>query len=90
MLTHVLKPEVVLLLLLLLLLLYYIITYMQGIYKYIVETNHVCRVHSVAAVLYLQFMLHVKLVHILNVLYLNIGTFRSMCAVSNMAVCCSS
>jgi hypothetical protein len=63
---------------------------MQDIYKYIPEPNHVCRVHSVAAVLYLQFVLHGKLVHILKVLFLNIGIFRSMCAVSNTAVCCSS
>ena len=34
---------------------------MQGIYNYsyIPETNHVSRVYSVAAVLYLQFVLHV-------------------------------
>jgi hypothetical protein len=31
---------------------------MQGIYNYIPETNHVSTVHSVAAVLYLQFVLH--------------------------------
>jgi hypothetical protein len=33
----------------------------QGIYNYIPETNHVSSVCSVAAVLYLQFMLHVML-----------------------------
>jgi len=38
-----------------------VITFMQGIYNYIPETNHVFRVHSVAAVLYLQFVLHVML-----------------------------
>ena len=38
-----------------------ITTFMQGIYKYIAETNHVSRVYSVAAVLYLQFVLHVML-----------------------------
>ena len=32
---------------------------MQGIYNYIPETNHVYRVYSVAAVLYLQFVLRV-------------------------------
>ena len=37
------------------------ITFMQGIYSYIPETNHVCRVYSVAAILYLQFVLHVML-----------------------------
>jgi hypothetical protein len=34
---------------------------MQGIYNYIPETNHVSRVYSVAAVMYLQFVLHVML-----------------------------
>jgi len=29
--------------------------------NYIIETNHVSRVYSVAAVLYLQFVLHVML-----------------------------
>ena len=36
-----------------------VITVMQGIYNYIPETNHVSRVYSVAAVLYLQSVLHV-------------------------------
>jgi hypothetical protein len=34
-----------------------VITFMRGIYNYIPETNHVSRVYSVAAVLYLQFVL---------------------------------
>ena len=34
---------------------------MQGICNYIPETNHVSIVYSVAAVLYLQFVLHVML-----------------------------
>jgi hypothetical protein len=34
---------------------------MQDIYNYIPQTNHVSRVYSVAAVLYLQFVLHVTL-----------------------------
>jgi len=38
-----------------------LITFMQGIYNYIPETNHVSRVYSVAAVQYLQFVLHVLL-----------------------------
>jgi Na+/glutamate symporter len=36
---------------------------MQGIYNYITETNHVSRVYSVAAVLYLQSVLQVMLFH---------------------------
>jgi hypothetical protein len=35
------------------------ITCMQGIYNYIPETNHISRAHTIAAVLYLQFALHV-------------------------------
>jgi len=34
---------------------------MHGIYSYTPETNHVSRVYSVGAVLYLQFVLHVML-----------------------------
>ena len=37
------------------------ITFMQDIYNYIPENNHIPRVYSVAAVLYLQFILHVML-----------------------------
>jgi hypothetical protein len=48
-------------------------------------------VHSVAAVLYLQFVLHVMLFRPWNVfLYFNISTSRSMCSVHSMAVFCSS
>jgi len=39
---------------------------MQGIYNYIPETNHVSRVYSVAAVLYLQFALRVMLFRLWN------------------------
>ena len=34
---------------------------MQGIYKYMPETNHVSMVYGVPAVLYVQFVLHVML-----------------------------
>ena len=36
-----------------------VITFMHGIYNYIPETYHVSRLYSVAAVLCLQFVLHV-------------------------------
>ena len=39
----------------------FVIASVQVIYNYIPETNHVSRVYSVAAVLYLQFVLHVML-----------------------------
>jgi len=35
-----------------------VISFMQGIYNYIPETNHVSRVYSVSAVLYIKFVLH--------------------------------
>jgi hypothetical protein len=43
---------------------------MQGIYNCIPETHHVYREYIVADVLYLQFMQHVMLFPILNVLHL--------------------
>ena len=47
--------------LLLLLLLLFLITFIQGIYNYTPKTKHVSRMYSFAAVLYLQFVLHVML-----------------------------
>jgi len=63
---------------------------MKGIYIYIPETNYVPREHSVAAILLLIFMVLISLVSVLNLLYFYISTFRSTCAVPNMAVFCSS
>ena len=63
-----------------------IVSFMQGIYTYIPETNYVPREYSVAAILLLLFMVLIPLVSVLNVLYFYISTFRSMCAVPNMAV----
>ena len=61
---------------------------MRGIYTYIPETNYIPREYSVAAILLLLFM--VSLVSVLNLLYFYISTFRSVCAVPNMAVFWSS
>jgi len=63
---------------------------MQGIYTYIPGTNHVPREHRVAAILVLLFMVLISLVPTLAPLYFYVSTFRSMCAVPNMAVFCSS
>ena len=63
---------------------------MQGIYTYIPETNYVPREYRVAAILLLLFMVLKSLVSVLNLLYFYISTFRSVCAVSNMAVFWSS
>ena len=84
------------------LLLLLLITFMQGIYNYIPETNHVSRVYSVVTMLYLQFMVHVMFFHMFIVLYFYISHFQSshLCAVPNIVfyvfhwfcaflVCCS-
>ena len=60
---------------------------MRGIYTYIPETNYVPREYSVAAILLLVL---ISLVSVLNLLYFNISTFQSMCAVPNVAVFWSS
>ena len=67
-----------------------IISFTQGIYTYIPETNCVPRQYSVAAILLLLFMVLISSVSVLNLLYFYISTFRSLCAVPNMAVFCSS
>ena len=63
---------------------------MQGIYTYIPETNYIPKEHSVAAILLLPIMVLISLVSLLNLLYFYISTFRSVCAVPNMAVFWSS
>ena len=65
-----------------------IISFMQGIYIYILETSYVPREYSVAAILLLLFMVLISLVSVLNLLYFYVSTFRSMCVVPNMAVFC--
>ena len=67
-----------------------VIFFMQVIYTYIPDTNYVPREYSVAALLLLLFMVLISLVPVLNLLYFYISTFRSMCAVPNMTVFCSS
>jgi hypothetical protein len=66
------------------------ISFMQGVYTYIPETNHVSREHCVAAVLVLLFMVLISLVPALTPLYLYVSTLQNMCAVPNMAIFCSS
>jgi hypothetical protein len=66
------------------------ISFMQGIYTYIPETNHVLKQYNVTAILSLLFMVPISLAAALPLMYFYIRTFRSMCAVPNMAVFCSS
>ena len=54
-----------------------IITFMQGIYTYIPETNYAHMEYSVADILLLLFMVLVSLVSMLNPLYFYISTFLS-------------
>jgi len=63
---------------------------MRGIYTYIPETNYVPSEYSVAAILLLLFMVLLSLVSVLNLSYFYISTFRSMRAMPNMVVFCSS
>jgi len=67
-----------------------IISFLQAIYTYIPETNYAPTEYSVAAILLLLFMVLISLVSVLDLLHFYISTFRSMCAVPNMAVFCSS
>ena len=63
---------------------------MQGIYTHTPETNYVPREYSVAAILLLLFMVLISLFSVLNLSCFYISTFRSMCAVPNTVVFCSS
>jgi hypothetical protein len=62
------------------------ISFMQDIYAYIPETNHVPKEHCVATILMYLFMVCISLVPVLTPLYLYVSSFRSMWAVPNMAV----
>ena len=68
-----------------------VITFMQAIYSYVPETNPVSTVHTVAAVLYLQSVLHVILCRPCDMFCtFYISTSSGLCAVPNVAVFCSS
>ena len=67
-----------------------LISFMQGTYAHIPETNYVPWEHGVAAILLFLFTVLISLLAVLNLLYFYISTFQSMCAVVNMAVFCSS
>ena len=67
-----------------------IVSFMHGSHTHIPGTNHVPRGYTVAAILSLLFMVPLYLVPALALLFFYVSTFRSMCAVPNMAVFCSS
>ena len=54
---------------------FFVISFMQGIYTYIPETNYVPREYSVAAILLSLFMVLISLVSVLNLLYFYISNF---------------
>jgi hypothetical protein len=54
------------------------ISFMQGIYTYILETNHVPEEYNVAAILSLLFMVPISLAPALALIYFYISTFRSI------------
>ena len=56
-----------------------IISFIQGIYTFIPQTNYVRRENSVAAILLLLFTVLISLVSVFNLLYFYISTFRSVC-----------
>jgi hypothetical protein len=72
--------------LILLLLLLFVITFTHDIYSYIPDIKYISKVHSVAAVMYIQTALHVTLF----TMHTYTSTSRSSCAVPNMADVCSS
>ena len=67
-----------------------IFSFMLGIHTHIPETNHVPREYTVAAIPSSLFMVPVSLVPALALLCFYVSTFRSICAVPNMAAFCSS
>jgi hypothetical protein len=56
-----------------------VITFMQGIYNYIPETNRVSRVYSVAAILYLQLVQHVILFCLCSMFFVVVWHVIKMC-----------
>jgi hypothetical protein len=62
----------------------------RAVYNYIPQINHASRVYNIAGNPCLQYTVQVMLCPVIKDLYSYISTFRSMCAVPNMAVLCSS
>jgi hypothetical protein len=65
----------------------FVITFVQGIYNYISETNHISRLCSVAEVLYLQFMLHVMLCPMFNMFCTFTSALPAVCVCSAQYGC---
>jgi len=83
--TELSLPTIIIIIIIIIIIL--VITFMQGAYNYIPETNPVSTVCSVAAVLYLQSLLHVMLFRPCNMFC---TVTAALSAVPNMAVFGSS
>ena len=82
--------SVIIIIIIIIIIIRIIVSFIQGSHTHIPETNHVPRGYIVTAILYLLFMVPLCLVPALVLLFFYVSTFRSMCAVPNMAVFCSS
>jgi hypothetical protein len=47
----------------------FVITFTQDIYNYVPETNHIPKLYTAAAILLLQYMVHIMLFPMINLLY---------------------
>jgi len=61
---------------------------MQGTDHYISETNRVSMVYSLAVLI--KYKINVMSFPMINVVYFDISTFRSVCSVPSVVVFCSS
>jgi len=87
---HIIIIIIIIIIIMIIIIIIIIMSFMQGIYTYIPEANHVPREYSVSSILSLIFMVPISLVTALALLYFYVSTYRSVCAVPNMAVFCSS
>ena len=73
-----LVPCFIIIIIIIIIMIIIIMSFMQGMYNYISETNYVSREYSVAAILLLLYMVLISIVPVLNLLYFYISTFRSV------------
>ena len=59
---HGFRSQSIVIIIIIIIIIIPVINFMQGIYSHIPKTNCVSRVYSVAAILYLQFVLHGMLI----------------------------
>jgi hypothetical protein len=69
---------------------YYYKFYLFSVFRMIRKRTKVFNVYIVAEVLCLQYVVNVMLFPMMNILYCNIRSFRTVCSVSTVVVFCSS